>query len=361
MRIAILTNAYPPKARGGAGHIASVYTRVLESCGHEVRVWHAKKSFQSLSKMNTFSRLLFHVLDVQADQKTVDEMKTWKPDVLMTHNLTGCGFGTVRVVTDMGIPWFHVLHDVQLFEPSGQMLFGEKYIFLRKVWRRVWGAVRVRAMNVPTGIISPTQWLVDMHHVHGVYRRVPSIIIPNPIEYSPIVQSQRDVRSLIFVGRVDADKGAGVLLAAWPFLRESATRLVIIGDGKWRAAFELLKDEKIQVRGELSHTEVLKAMSESEVVLVPSLVMENQPTVILEGFAMGCQVIASDVGGVKETLNGRGTIIPPNNVHALVDACTKVFNTALRDLDKKRIQELLEIHSINVVIKRMEQLLKPRK
>lgn len=357
MRIAVLTNAYPPEARGGAGHIAYTYTRAFEARGHEVRVWHAKESFQYLSQMNSRDRVLFHLQDRRAEKQMVDEISAWKPDVLITHNLTGCGFGTVRAVTHADIPWFHVLHDVQLFEPSGQILYGEKYIFLRTLWRRAWGMFRKHAMGTPTAIISPTQWLVDMHHVYGVYAQVPSVIIPNPIEYPLSTQSQRDPRSLVFVGRVDTDKGAGVLYAAWPFLRENVSKLCIIGDGEWRKKFELLHDEKIQVRGMLSNTEVLQAMSESGVLITPSLVMENQPTVLLEALAMGCQVIASDVGGVRETLNGCGTIIPPNDVDALVKACQMTLRTPILENDIKRIQELLSMHALDVAVESMEKLL----
>jgi glycosyltransferase involved in cell wall biosynthesis len=51
---------------------------------------------------------------------------------------------------------------------------------------------------------------------------------------------------------------------------------------------------------------------------VPSRVQENQPTVILEALAAGSRVIASNVGGVGETLGQAGWLIPPGSPDALV-------------------------------------------
>jgi glycosyltransferase involved in cell wall biosynthesis len=57
-------------------------------------------------------------------------------------------------------------------------------------------------------------------------------------------------------------------------------------------------------------------------VVVPSLWYENQPFSILEAFAAGKPVIASDLGGMAELVtNGdRGLLVPPGDVQALAEA-----------------------------------------
>ena len=134
MRIAVLTNAYPPRASGGAGRIAFLYNELLRSHDHEIRVWGPREEFYGLAKMSPVLRLLFHVRDLGADQKTAQEIEAWKPDVLLTHNLTGCGFGTPSLIASKQIRWVHVLHDVQLIEPSGQIVFGESLAPIRSVF-----------------------------------------------------------------------------------------------------------------------------------------------------------------------------------------------------------------------------------
>lgn len=112
MRLAILTNDYPPRARGGAGVVAETYARELERRGHEVKVFLKNAD---LYQRSAFNRLLFHVQDLWPRRSLVQEISTWKPDVLLTHNLTGCGFATPRLIQRRGIRWIHFLHDVQLF------------------------------------------------------------------------------------------------------------------------------------------------------------------------------------------------------------------------------------------------------
>jgi glycosyltransferase involved in cell wall biosynthesis len=147
MRIAILSNAFPPDGRGGAERIAALQADVLFERGHEVAVWapgekvesstcgsnnsdackildssiHRFPSlFTNLDSLNAFRRCSFHISDRGVNHHVAHEIYLWKPDVIMTHNLTGCGFGTASYLQSRGIRWIHTLHDVQLFEPSGQ-------------------------------------------------------------------------------------------------------------------------------------------------------------------------------------------------------------------------------------------------
>ena len=326
MKIAVITNTVA--TTGGAGTIAKTYNELLEARGHEVRVWGPRGEFQFLGKMNPVSRLAFHLRDLGSRDVTVRDILAWKPDALLTHNLTGCGFAAPRKIKQKGIQWVHVLHDVQLIEPSGQIVFGELFGFLRALWRWKWSLMRHLAMGEPDAAVSPTKWLLEFHQKFGWFKKTKSQIIPNPVaptrELPPPPLAKRG-SEVLFVGRVDRDKGILVLLDAWKKIQSDALRptpyaLHIIGDG---TLLESLKSQNIpgvEFRGPQSPDDVRHAMEESAVVVVPSLVLENQPTVILEALAAGCAVVASDVGGVRETLDGAGTVVPPGDVEALAKA-----------------------------------------
>jgi len=361
MRIAILTNAFPPKTHGGAGRIAYVYSKLLEGQGHEVRVWGPDPKFYLLHEWPAPFRLFFHLRDLGPRKNIVKEIVGWKPDILLSHNLTGCGFGTPRKVkrSRRQIKWLHVLHDVQLFEPSGQIVYGETHAWLRRIWRRFWSRLRRNALGQPDIVVSPTQWLLDMHTKFGFFRTARKEILPNPVESSGVqADTQRDARRIVYVGRLDPDKGIDLLMAVWPRLREAASGLTLVGGG-WRLEYlKSLQDEKLKVRGDLPHDQVLDLLRRCGVLLLPSLVLENQPTVILEALAMGCKVVAADVGGVRETLGAAGRTFRPGSQDALVAA---VFDALRTQNDPERESARLEIlkhHDPGVVSARLAGLLK---
>ena len=65
-----------------------------------------------------------------------------------------------------------------------------------------------------------------------------------------------------------------------------------------------------------------RVMSETDVLIVPSLWMENAPLAVLQARAAGVPVIASDVAGVREVMEVplHGSLVPPGDVEALADA-----------------------------------------
>lgn len=353
MRIAILTNAYPPRVSGGAARIAFLYNELLRERAHEIRIWSARPAFDRLSSMRPAKRLAFHLADLGQNDETVREIIGWKPDVLLSHNLTGCAFGTPKAIRATGIRWVHLLHDVQLIDPSGQIIAGETWPHARRMWRQIWSLLRRIAMGEPDAAISPTEWLLKFHQGYGWFRSIPTEIIPNPVLPHPTSSSTvRD--GVLFVGRVDADKGILVLLQAWKRMRDA--RLTVIGDGSLLTELRARQIDGFDFRGPLPSDAVLRIMAERRVVVLPSLVMENQPTVILEALASGCRVVATDVGGVRETLQGAGRIVPPGNADALADAVRDALKETSDEIPHRA--EILSRHDPFRCVQRLEAVLR---
>jgi glycosyltransferase involved in cell wall biosynthesis len=148
-------------------------------------------------------------------------------------------------------------------------------------------------------IISPTQWLLDQHRRRGFsfYPPTKTVVLPNPApHYSLLVTHyvHNPIR-LLFVGGVSKAKGSS-------FLTELVKAMTI--------PFELEVVGEGSELGVLDSNQVLEKMKQADILLVPSVIEENQPTVILEAASVGLPVVASDKAGIIETLAGAGRALP---------------------------------------------------
>lgn len=300
LKIAVLTNAYPPGQVGGAARIAAVQVKMLQDAGHEVRVWCPSVPWFSRPP---WYRLLAHLRDLFPRMELVTDILVWKPDVLLTHNLTGCGFGTPYQIRKTGVRWIHMLHDIQLFEPSGELYRLRPVTF----WQLGWAFLRYYALHRPHVLVSPTRWLVEEHQRRFLFNHRKNkadsdiCILPNP---GPVAERcTRAVQTpfrLLFVGRISSSKGSHLLLEIMKLMHRSC-ELHVVGEGPDRALLEKA-GLPIVFYGALDTDGVIAVMKTVHALLVPSRIHENQPTVILEAASVNLPVIAARRGGIPETL-----------------------------------------------------------
>ena len=107
----------------------------------------------------------------------------------------------------------------------------------------------------------------------------------------------------LFAGRLSDEKGLWVLLDAWRKLRD--VPLKIVGDGPLAAALQdVCREEGLTVEflGMQSRGTVARLMQEARALVFPSLWYECMPLTILEAWASGAPVIASDLGAMSEMI-----------------------------------------------------------
>ncbi len=323
MRIAVLTNAYPPM-KGGASRIAELQVQMLEAAGHEVRVFQPDTGW---FKYPAPIRVFLHVLDLFSNREFVDKIIGWHPEVLLTHNLTGCGFGTPSAIQSERTRWIHVLHDVQLFQPDGRLRDPQPIT----QWQKLWGGLRGRFLGKPDLVISPTGWLIEQHLRRGLFSDARAEVLPNPAPaISFALRSPSQPLKLFYLGHT---RQKGTELLATIFSKLENVFLHAIEPSADMNALAKRFPERVRLSGYIPNEEVVAAMREADVMVFPSQIMENQPTVLLEAMSVGLPVVASDVGGVRETLKGAGLVVQPDDVDAWVLAINR-----LRDPDEYREQ-----------------------
>jgi glycosyltransferase involved in cell wall biosynthesis len=137
---------------------------------------------------------------------------------------------------------------------------------------------------------------------------------------------------LVCVGRLDRYKGHDHLLDAFAKLARERprARLVLVGDGRFRDALTArvrsagLAD-RVCFTGALG--DVRPALAAAD-VFVQASDEEGLPGAVLEAMAMGLPVVATDVGGTREAVEGgvTGLLVPARDAAALATAVTRLLD-----------------------------------
>jgi glycosyltransferase involved in cell wall biosynthesis len=142
-----------------------------------------------------------------------------------------------------------------------------------------------------------------------------------------------------YVGRLVEEKGVPVLLRAARRLLQQGFRfeLKIVGDGSQRAELENLTREYgldgcTTFFGAVPVSSVSEILGSALVVVMPSVWEDVAPLVAIEQMMQGRLVIASDAGGLGETVTGAGMKFPPNDDARLADC----MRSAMEDPSRTR-------------------------
>jgi glycosyltransferase involved in cell wall biosynthesis len=140
---------------------------------------------------------------------------------------------------------------------------------------------------------------------------------------------------LLFVGELVPRKGVSVLVDALARLRAAghAVSLDVVGDGPLEADLRARAGSAgvaghVRFAGPVPHgPSLLDYFRRADVFVLPSIAGEGVPRVIQEAMASSCPVVATDVGSVREQLDGGrcGAVVPPRDPDALAAAVARVL------------------------------------
>lgn len=388
MKICLINNLYKPYNRGGAERIVELIADGLKENGHEVflittkpifgelgirnkelGIYYIKSLYYNLNKLPKFLRLFWHIINifnVRSYLKVKSVLKKEKPDIVMTHNLTGIGFLAPSAIKSSGIKHIHVLHDIQLLHPSGLMMFGREKdvngapaLLYQKICRFFFGS--------PGIIISPSKWLLNLHSEKKFFMDSKKIILSNPVIRTAVLENENkkneNIFKFLYIGQIEEHKGILFLIHAFKkALQEGEidlnARLIIAGPGlETKKAVNLIKDcRNIEFLRKVGRSEVEKIMLRSSALIAPSLCYENSPTVIYEAFTAGLPVIGADLGGISELLaDGRGILFKPGDENDLILKMREAINSRhnLIEMGKKNKLETIKSNGINEYIKKL--------
>lgn len=169
----------------------------------------------------------------------------------------------------------------------------------------------------------------EEHGIHADWR-----VIPNGVDLDewPEASSEKrssarvslqleDLPTVVCVGRLCRQKGQDVLLRAWPgvLARVPDAQLVLVGDGPDAKKLQRA-DASRSVRLVGRRADVRTWLAAADVVAQPSR-WEGMSIGMLEAMATGRSIVASDVPGAEEALDGdAGGLVAPDDPAALANA-----------------------------------------
>jgi glycosyltransferase involved in cell wall biosynthesis len=219
-----------------------------------------------------------------------------------------------------------VAGDVEAFQRGGG---GAQAEALRRLRNRV---VRSAAfVFCPSDYLSrlAVEWGADPARVEVLPNPAPAV---NGLAGRDELRAAHGVgpRTLVFAGRLTAQKALGTLLAATAEVPDAT--LLIVGDGPEREAVaaavgQLGLDSRVRLLGPQPRERTLELARAADAAVLSSA-WENFPHSVVEALAVGTPVVATNVGGVAEVVQDgvNGLLVPPQDVGALAAALRRVLD-----------------------------------
>ena len=204
---------------------------------------------------------------------------------------------------------FHL--DVNASGPMGWALPAYKRVVFARVMR---AAERVVVLSPEQGAFVQTRYGVQPDRVVVIPNGVSAPEAAQAAERTGVGENDVGMLRLLYVGRIASQKNIPRLIEAFSRVTEPAV-LAIVGDGEDRPELERAVAERrltnVRVVGPRRGA-ALAAWYEWAEAFVLASDKEGMPLVLLEAMAAGLPIVATDVPGTRELIDGVGLLAAPD-------------------------------------------------
>lgn len=283
-----------------------------------------------LNKLKVASRVIY---SREAKRKIEQLIKKEKPDIAHLHNIYHhISPSILSSLKKASVPTVMTLHDYKLVCPSYTLLVNGKiceacengsyyHVALNRCLKGSLAKSILSMIEMYTHhrflhiydlvdiYISPSAFLKQKLKQTGFKGEVEHL--PNFIDVAKFTPAhQNDGQTIVYFGRLSAEKGLLTLLQAAKMLKGKFV-LKIIGDGPQKeelvnfATTQRLAD--VHFLGFKNEGELKKELSNAIFTVIPSILYENYPRSVIESFALGKPVIGARIGGIPELVKDEQT------------------------------------------------------
>lgn len=272
-----------------------------------------------------------------------------KPDIVHLHSTFSGVIG--RCVCVLLRPWRkpkivycpHAFSFLMESSPTKQKI----YAWIERVLQKVTDV-----------IICVSQYELDKAARFGIERKRMKLIY-NGIHHKDEAPKSAGAEPihLLFVGRLDYQKGFDVLLKAYAKVNRNDLKLTVVGSAVNEDSVECPPMDSVEYLPWVTPSEVQALYQKADALIVPSR-WEGFAMVPLEGMAMGLPVIASNCTSLPELVTNEvsGYVFPSGDHQALADVLTIIQKPRLLDLGNEGRSIVRERFSAALMIRQTYDL-----
>lgn len=314
-RILFIHNAY--QHRGGEDSVVEDEIRMLTDYGHDVLLYRA--SNDEINSMGKIELIFNTFWSSKAYHAVKDILIKFKPDVCHIHNTFPIISPSIYwAISDEKIPIVQTLHNFRLACPQAMFLRNSSICedCSGKIpWR---GVVRAcyRESHAQTAVLASMitfhrkikTWSekIDLYIALNDFCKRKFIeaglpekklrIKPNFIDNN--IKHNENRTDFSFIGRLSKEKGVQILSDAAKII--NSTKISVAGSGP--EIEKITGNDHINYLGQIQQDEILKLMSRSIAIIVPSIWYENFPRTVVEAMSCGTPIIASRIGALESII-----------------------------------------------------------
>jgi glycosyltransferase involved in cell wall biosynthesis len=368
MRILFALHTWHPEGRGGTEQHARSLARTLARKGHQLGIftrcgdpsrpeYEVRTEWEgptSITRINNCWREAPNFEWIYRNRAVHEafmrELDSFKPDLVHVHHLTGLSTTILEEVKLRGLPLVMTFHDFWTVCPRGQRMTKELelcetvnrekcFTCLKGLWPHMfddrvhertvvdqrghlapenlanWERYTAYALNLCDVMIAPSEF----HRERMLDFRLDGerlVALPHGLDQAAFdgrLRSNTRPKRIGFIGSVIPVKGVHVLVDAFRLLGREDISLEIYGeirphhddkDYGERLMKQCAGDPNIHFHGAYDVDNVGRLLDKLDVLVVPSLWWETFCLTIREGLLAGIPVLASDIGAMREALDG---------------------------------------------------------
>jgi glycosyltransferase involved in cell wall biosynthesis len=326
---------------GGAHKVYLETGNLLERYGHEVFYFSQKSEKNIYNKYSNYwpdeieyrnvplnKKIInskYFLYNKSAYEKLLEFIDQVKPDLAHIHLfMGGLTVSILKALKEKNIPIVHTVHDYRLICPAYLLMDGKRKVcekcknghYLHCTINRCSENNLTQSSILSIDAYYRKYFMNPMKYIDR-YIFVSQFSLNKHKEFSPLFKNKTDVlynfmpdidaikpsinrgNFFLFLGRLSREKGIQNLIKA---AISANAKLKIVGTGPLMDIVLNYRSDNIEYLGYKEGKDLWNFVQNASFIIVPSECYENNPLTVIEAYANGKPVIASEIGGIPEII-----------------------------------------------------------